>query len=155
MILAILLLAANILVTNYSNDLQQTDEAKKVKAVVTGIIDADNDRNLVEVLRLYEKDAILFPPGESEVKGVESIKPRYERLFNDFELKITTIIAEIEVADHWAYVRGANFGKLKSLSGGEERQLSDVYLMILHKNDQGIWRIARLIWHSAPTQNKP
>ncbi|MEO8500799.1 MAG: hypothetical protein ABI565_07775 [Vicinamibacteria bacterium] len=39
--------------------------ASDVRAVATGIVAADNERNIEQVLSYYAPDAILMPPGES------------------------------------------------------------------------------------------
>jgi uncharacterized protein (TIGR02246 family) len=152
MIIAATLLAGTILIKSPLVLTQRTTEAQRVRAVVTGIIDADNRKNLNQVMSFYEENAILLPPGEAEVKGKREIRPRYEQLFNNFELDIRTIINEIRITGEWAYVRGRNAGKLIALADRKQKQLSDAYLMILHKNKKGGWRIARLIWNTAPPQ---
>ena len=48
---------------------QDAAPVRAVRAVATGIIDADNARDLERVLRHYTADAILMPPGEAAVPG--------------------------------------------------------------------------------------
>ena len=131
----------------------QEADARLVREVAVGIISADNARDLTRVLSFYADDAILMPPNEASVRGKAAIRPRYERLFADFNPEITGEIEELQVADDWAFVRGVNRGSLAPRAGGEARQLSDVYLMILRRATAGSWQIARLIWHpgAAPT----
>jgi uncharacterized protein (TIGR02246 family) len=118
-----------------------------VRAVAEAIIAADNARDIERVLRLYADDAILLPPNESPVIGKAAIGPRYETLFRTMLPAIRSELAEVEVGGEWAFVRGRNTGAMRPIVGGPERQLNDVFLMVLRRGAGGEWRIARLIWH--------
>jgi len=121
--------------------------ADSVRAVAEGIIAADNARDLGRVLRLYADDAVLLPPNENPVTGRTAIRPRYETLFRTMMPAIKSELSEVEVGGDWAFVRGRNTGTMRPISGGPERQLNDVFLMVLRRAADGEWRIARLIWH--------
>jgi uncharacterized protein (TIGR02246 family) len=120
----------------------------EVRAVATGIIDADNARDLERVLRYYTADAILMPPGEAAVTGLEAIRPRYAALFEEFEPQIEARVDEACVGGQLAFVRGHNGGRLAPRAGGASRDLNDDYLMLLRR-EEGAWRISHLIWHRA------
>jgi uncharacterized protein (TIGR02246 family) len=143
---ATLLAGAVLFVSSPFAQVQPKSESNKVLAVVRGIIAADNRKDLQKVIDFYENDAVLLPPGEMEVMGVAAIRPRYERLFENFDLEINTVINEVTVSGSWAFVRGRNVGNLRDKSNGNERKLNDAYLMILHRSNRGVWRIARLMW---------
>lgn len=123
--------------------------ADGVRAVVEGIIAADNAGDLERVLGYYADDAMLLPPNEEPIRGKAAIRPRYEGLFQAFLPEIVGDIDELQVAGEWAFVRGRNRGRLTPRAGGEPRTLNDVYLMLLRRDEGGSWRIAHLIWHSA------
>jgi ketosteroid isomerase-like protein len=62
---------------------------------------------------------------------------------------IVCTLDEARVAGEWAFVRGKNTGVMRPRSGGEARALNDVFVMILQRQGDGQWKIARLIWHRA------
>jgi uncharacterized protein (TIGR02246 family) len=125
-------------------------DSSAVHARALAIIDADNRRDLAAVLDIYDEDAILLPPGESEVRGRAAIRPRYEKLFADYEPRLTTVIDEIIVSGDWAIVRGRNRGAFVSRRGGANRTLTtDTYVQAMHRGADGRWRITLLIWHSS------
>src|SRR5262245_14838844 len=68
--------------------------AREVRAVATGIVDADNRRDIERVLAYYAADAVLMPPGEAPVAGRDAIRPRYEALFAGFDPAIEPEIGE-------------------------------------------------------------
>lgn len=119
-----------------------------VRAVATGIVAADNARDLGAVLACYAQSAMLLPPNEAPVVGHAAIQPRYEALFRDYAPAIDGRIDELVVTGDWAYVRGHNGGWLRGREGKTDRALNDVYVMLLARQDWG-WRITTLIWHKA------
>jgi uncharacterized protein (TIGR02246 family) len=121
----------------------------RVRAVALGIIAADNVRDLERVLSFYADDAVLLPPGEGPARGKAVIRRRYEAFFRTYAPEIITDLEEVQVAGNWAFVIGVNRGRLVPVGSGVERSLNDVYVMILKQSPEGVWRIARLMWHSA------
>jgi uncharacterized protein (TIGR02246 family) len=127
----------------------------QVRSVAAGIIAADNDRALDRVLDYYANDAMLLPPNEPPVAGLDAIKPRYQALFSHFDPSIEGRIDEVCVSGTLAFVRGHNGGRLHARDGGQDRELDDLYLMLLQRESDGLWRISRLIWHRASPVSAP
>ena len=128
---------------------QKRTASDSVRAVAEGIVAADNVRDIERVMSFYADDAVLMPPNDSPVSGHSAIRPRYEALFASTQPAIMTALDEVRVAGEWAFVRGKNTGSMRPLSGGDGRALDDVFVMVLQRNRQGQWKIARLIWHRA------
>lgn len=120
---------------------------RAVRAVATGIIDADNRRDLEKVLAFYAPDAVLMPPNEAPVSGRDKIRPRYETLFAGFTPAIELQIHEACADGSLGFVRGRNGGRMVPRGAGEPRALDDAFLMLLRRDAGGAWRITHLIWH--------
>lgn len=135
----------------------ELEAVRDARVVATGIIAADNARDIERVLRYYAADAILLPPGEKPVVGREAIRPRYEELFSRFDPQIDPRVDESCTTCGLAFVRGHNGGRLVSRQSGEARELDDAYLMVLRREAGGEWRISHLMWHrsSAPAPERP
>jgi hypothetical protein len=97
---------------------------REVLAVASGIVDADNARDLERVLGYYAADAVLLPPGE------------------------------VCAGDGLAFVRGRNRGRLVARAGGAARELDDVFVMLLRRGTGGAFRISHLIWHRASADER-
>jgi len=119
----------------------------EVRGVATGIVAADNARALDRVLAFYAPGAVLLPPNEAPVVGLDQIRPRYESLFASFDPAIETRIDDVCVTDGLAIVRGKNGGRLKAKDGGPGRALNDSFLMELTRSPDGRWQIRHLMWH--------
>lgn len=120
---------------------------QEIRAVATGIVAADNRRDIERVLAYYTADAVLMPPGETEVIGRDRIRPRYEALFANFTPEIDLQIHQTCAAGGLGFVRGRNGGRLVPRASGDVRLLNDVFVMLLRLEPDGAWRISHLIWH--------
>jgi uncharacterized protein (TIGR02246 family) len=120
---------------------------QEIRAVASGIVTADNRRDIASVLRFYAADAVLMPPGEAPVIGRDRIRPRYEALFNGFTPEIEGRIDEACVEGGVGFVRGRNGGRMVARGSPEVRMLDDVYVMLLRRDANGAWLISHLIWH--------
>jgi len=135
----------------------ESPAVRDVRAVASGIVAADNARDLERVLGHYAADAVLLPPGEGAVVGLEAIRPRYVSLFEAFTPEIELRIDEACAGEGLAFVRGQNRGRLVARAGGAVRELDDSFLMLLRRGSDGAFRISHLIWHraSAPPPSPP
>lgn len=120
---------------------------RAIRSVATGIVSADNKRDIKRVLDYYAPDAILMPPGDTSVVGRDKIRPRYEELFASFTPEIEIQIEEACVAAGLGFVRGRNTGHLVPRASGEGVDLDDAFLMLLRLEPDHVWRISHLIWH--------
>lgn len=127
----------------------ESPAVREVLAVASGIVDADNARDLERVLGYYAADAVLMPPGEGPVAGLAAIRPRYVSLFEAFTPQIELQVDEACAGDGLAFVRGRNRGRLVARAGGGSRELDDVFVMLLRRGAAGAFRISHLIWHRA------
>ena len=120
-----------------------------IRRMLGAIVSADNARDLNAVMALYANDAVLLPPDEKAVAGKESIRPRYQSLFDEFKPEISISHDEIITDGDWAFARGMTTGKMTPRNGGTAGTVNDKYLMILRRQPDGTWRIARLMWSKA------
>jgi ketosteroid isomerase-like protein len=119
-----------------------------VKRVAEAIIAADNRGDLASVLSTYAKDAVLMPPGEGAIVGLDAIRPRYEQLFAGARLSIDLRIDEAYAGDAVGFVRGRNGGRVTPKASGAPLVLDDAFLMLL-RCESGAWKISHIIWHPA------
>jgi uncharacterized protein (TIGR02246 family) len=121
-------------------------DKEDVRAVVAGILDADNHADLERVLSYYREDAVLMPPGKEEIRGIESIRSNYENIFETSMLDLSPEEEELVVENQLAVFKGRTKGKVILKSDSATRLVNDKFVMILKQQD-GTWRISTLIWN--------
>jgi ketosteroid isomerase-like protein len=118
------------------------DTKDDVRAVVSGILEADIER----VLSYYHDEAVLFPPGKDEIRGLESIRRNYENIFATSVLNLSPEEDEVTVTNDVAVYTGRTKGQIIVKSDSSTRTINEKFLMILKKDD-GRWKISTLIWN--------
>jgi uncharacterized protein (TIGR02246 family) len=119
--------------------------------VLDEIVAADNAGDLEAVVRIYSDDALLLPPEGEPIAGREAIHAHYARIFETDVLEVPLSSEETVVSGDLAFNRGRTSVRATPRAGGDARETSDKYLMILRRNSDGKWKIARLIWNRSGT----
>jgi uncharacterized protein (TIGR02246 family) len=127
----------------------QPADLAAIRAVTSGIIAADNKGDAAAVIQFYADDAVLLPPNGPRVAGKGAIRARYEEGFRHFRFAISSSSEETHVFGDWAFDRGTTAGKTIPKTDESSRQIHDKYVMILHREPGGAWKIARLMWNAA------
>ena len=101
---------------------------------------ADTD----QLVNLYTTDALVLYPNQPAVAARSAITAYFKSFFaeftqEDFELTST----EIEVVGPWAFDRGEYRWKGIPRAGGQAIEDHGKYLVILQRQPDGSWRVAR------------
>ena len=96
----------------------------------------------------YADDAILLPPNGAPGTGKDAIRTSYQEGLRHFRLAIFSASEETHVFGDWAFDRGTTEGKTIPKTDESSKQIHDKYMMILHREPGGVWKIARLIWNT-------
>jgi uncharacterized protein (TIGR02246 family) len=93
---------------------------------------------------LYTDDAIVMYPDQPPISGRAAISEYFKGFFTDFEaLDFQLASSEIVVAGDFAYDRGTYRWKAKPKKGGAPLDDDGKYLVILRRESDGRWRVAR------------
>jgi uncharacterized protein (TIGR02246 family) len=103
--------------------------------------------DMAAVSALATEDAVWMPPGEPEIKGRDTVHKRYAALFekvaSTMELKAETIMVQGDLA-----VLSGPFTRTdKPKGGGAATVVTGKYLLVLRRQADGAWLIARDIWN--------
>jgi uncharacterized protein (TIGR02246 family) len=101
---------------------------------------ADADR----MTGLYTADASVLYPNQPAVAGHDAILAYFKSFFAEFgqqDFELTS--AEIEVADPWAFDRGTYRWRAVPRAGGDPIEDHGKYLVILQRQADGSWKVAR------------
>lgn len=100
--------------------------------------------NAGAVAQLYTDDALVLYPDQPAVQGKAAINAYFKTLFAEFpqnQFELTS--AEIEIVGPWAFDRGAYRWKGIPRAGGEPAEDNGKYLVILQRQADGEWKVAR------------
>lgn len=120
----------------------------QVKDVLKQIIAADNAMDVDRIASLYEEDAINLPPNGPAVQGRAAIKERYRSGFAQAKLELSFISEETHVGGDCAFDRGITKGRNVWRNGDPPTEFEHKYVMLLRRQADRSWKIARLIWNS-------
>ncbi|MDN5204151.1 nuclear transport factor 2 family protein [Fulvivirgaceae bacterium BMA10] len=118
----------------------------EVRAVLFGIIEADNKADLDQVLSYYHEDASLLPPEKSKIEGINNIRKNYERIFDTSVLRLSVQDDEIIIEGNHAICTGMTKGTVMLKTDSSIKEINDKFMMILERHE-GTWKIKRLIWN--------
>lgn len=101
---------------------------------------ADVDR----IARLYTEGALVLYPNQPAVRGRSAILDYFRGFFEEFPTnEFELISAEIVVDGAWAFDRGTYRWKGTPRAGGAAVEDNGKYLVVLERQANGEWRVAR------------
>jgi uncharacterized protein (TIGR02246 family) len=121
-----------------------TDDKAGIDKTRNAYIEAWKAADVDRMAGLYTENAVVMYPNLPAVEGRAAIVAYFKGFFAEFpknEFQLTS--SEIEVAGPWAFDRGAYRWKGFPKAGGEPLEDSGKYLVVLQRQPDGEWRVAR------------
>jgi ketosteroid isomerase-like protein len=128
--------------TGRSNNTDNADLAS-IREVANEFLNAYNSADLGRLCMLLTEGAVLMPPNEPRMSGIEAIRARFEGFFSGFTFNMKFDVQQTDLAGDIAFERGtyAAFALLKGTAlpprGGYGK-----YLLLFERQSEGIWKIA-------------
>jgi len=116
-----------------------------VRTVAGALIAADNRRDLDAVMTCYADDVVWLPPEGPMIRGRDAIRPRYARMFANWQPDMKMTIDDVRVDCKLAIVTGRIDGRLESRSDQDDIPVGDKFLMVLHQLGDR-WQVIYLMW---------
>jgi uncharacterized protein (TIGR02246 family) len=100
--------------------------------------------NADQVAGLYAVDSLVLYPNQPAVVGRGAILAYFKAFFTEFAPETFELTsAEIEIAGSWAFDRGTYRWRAVARAGGEAIADDGKYLVILQRQTDGSWKVAR------------
>lgn len=100
--------------------------------------------NAERLAALYTADALVLYPNQPAVAGQAAITTYFTAFFGEFRQDLFELTSEeIQVAGAWAFDRGTVRWRGIPTAGGAPVEDNGKYLVILQRQPDGSWRIAR------------
>jgi uncharacterized protein (TIGR02246 family) len=120
------------------------DDERAIRVVITNYEGALNARSAEQAVALYTDDAVMMPPYNQSVVGKAQVRKAYEAGTKMRALNLKFTVDEVvQMSPEWAFVRTKSSGSSKVISTGATNAEANQQLFILHKSDDGAWKIAR------------
>ena len=120
----------------------ENEEIEKVKAAWLSALRAgDVDR----LLALVTDDVVAMHPSGKSTQGKQELGDDFRQFFVKFRVDQAVTCEETIVAGEWAFDRSRVSTKLSPVSGGEPSQINSRVVVILRRDPDGSWKVARTI----------
>ncbi len=128
------------------SDIAPPDYLAAIRQLYADKAAALNAGDTSSLAKLYEQDAIQFPPNSPALIGWEAIQSELKTELEGIKVAATIEIAEVIIADHWAFARGTYRMVTTPRSGGGQTVATGNWLDILKREPDSSWKIARSTW---------
>ena len=103
------------------------------------------------VLSLYAEEPVLMPQGQPAISGKENIRPLYEAVMKEVEFESQSKVMDVEVSGDLGYFWCDYTLTARPKAGGETIEVAGKYMCIVKRQDDGSWKITRLMDNSDET----
>ena len=134
-----------------SRSTQQTDTRADVAALRDlhdQVTRAQNSGDATIVERTDASDVVILPPNGSLIAGREAHMRLYQESFNKFTMISDNKSDEIVVSGDWGFDRGTYRYSETPRAGGATVVTEGNYLWLARREQDGMWRYARIIWNT-------
>jgi uncharacterized protein (TIGR02246 family) len=121
-----------------------TDDQRAIIDVMERTEEANNAGDVDAWVALFAADAVYMPPGVAAVTTREGLVDVAEAGFRH-QADIDIRPLEVVLAGDWAFARTAVSGTVTVNPTGEVVQVDSKQLVVYRRDEDGRWRIARLI----------
>jgi uncharacterized protein (TIGR02246 family) len=124
-------------------------DTEAVNNLRSAYIAAVNAEDAAKTAALYTEDAVRMEPNMPAVKGREAIQKALSEMMSGFDVDISLTSEELVVDGDWAFDRGQFMTHLMPKDPKAQMIMDQgKYIVILRKETDGSWRVAREISNS-------
>ncbi|MCH9005963.1 MAG: DUF4440 domain-containing protein [Proteobacteria bacterium] len=110
-------------------------------AQAAGDVDASMD--------LLTDDAVGMPSDAPILGGADAWRTYWENLYSGVSLEPALSDEEYRAGGDWGFVSGTWTVSVAAEEEGEPQRTAANFVVVVHREDVGVWKLARVIWHPA------
>jgi uncharacterized protein (TIGR02246 family) len=122
-----------------------TSEKEEIEKVKAAWIAAVRDGDVGRLLGMVTDDVVAMHPGGKTTHGKQELAEDFRRFFAKFRMDQAAISEETVVAGERAFDRARVSTKVMPIAGGEPSQVNSEVIVILRRDTDGPWKLARMI----------
>lgn len=124
-------------------------DVEGVRAWRDAMLAAQNANDADATTALSTDDAVYLPPDGALIAGSDEVRAWWEDFFGQGSLAATVSDDEIQAEGDWGFIRATWNATITPAKGGDPVQGSYYFIVITHREADGAWKLARVIWHPA------
>ena len=110
-------------------------------AQAAGDVDASMD--------LLTDDAVGMPLDAPIIGDADAWRAYWENTYSGVSLEPALSDAEHQAGGDWGFVSGTWTVSVAAEDGGEPQRTAANFVVVVHREDVGAWKLARVVWHPA------
>lgn len=111
-------------------------------------VDAINTNDVDTIMGVMTDDVVFMPPHGPRMVGKDAIRPWVAGYVEAFDSRWIKTTLEFQLAGEWAFEQYSYESADTPKGGGETMRDTGKGLIIYHREDDGVWRVARDAWNS-------
>lgn len=120
-----------------------TDDDLAIRTLFECWYRAMEDGNVAELLSLVTPDVIVKAPGAPPIQGSTAFEQALTAFLDEYSETVDYEVAEVEVSGELAFARTSETATIMSRSGSEASTIKGMHLIILRRQPDGEWLLAR------------
>lgn len=111
-------------------------------------VDAINTNDVDTIMGVMTDDVVFMPPHGQRMVGKDAIRPWVAGYVEAFDSRWVKTTLEFQRAGDWAFEQYSYESADTPKGGGDTMRDTGKGLIIYHREDDGVWRVARDAWNS-------
>jgi ketosteroid isomerase-like protein len=124
------------------------DDMVAVARMVSSFDTFAANEDIESFLAYVADDAVMMPPGEPAVVGVQAIRAWYTAFYASFRSDMTHESLEVDAFGDIIIARGNATGTLTPKAGGAPMPFDNKYLFVLRRLDDGSLQVWRAVFNA-------
>lgn len=131
-----------------SQEIDTKADVEAITALHNAWVSAIEQLDIDSEMALWAKDGIVMQSGKLAYVGTEAIREQ-SQFYNEVTIKdVNVTIEELEVAGDWAFIRQTFKATWIPKDGSEPTDENSKEIMILKRQPDNSWLLARYIWNT-------
>lgn len=122
-------------------------DVEAIRALRDEYVAAENDGDVEGILDTCGEDIVFIPPESPPVRGPEAAREFLGGFLEAFSVELELASEGIVVDGDLAYDWGTVSGTMQA-DGGQAQDLSNSYLIVFERDDEGAWRQSKHVWNA-------
>lgn len=125
----------------------KVEDPSGVVSVRDKYVAAENAGDAAAVAALWTSDGVLMPANAPAAQGTQAIQAYYQAQAEQGKVELSVTAEETIISGDWAFDRG-KFGLKLTGTGGGVMEDQGKYVVLLARQPDASWKVARLIFNS-------